>query len=757
MTAFFLSLCVFGLLYIVCIMRSHKSRKAIAEQVRRLLYIGLLPLLANVFIVLSGSRMVCEIAYTIYCVGTDVMLYFLVTFSMTYCSYDFSHRAVKYSLRIPIVLDIVSILLNPFFGHFFDLQLIGLENGLLYYSLVSLPFHKVHLLMSALYLALVFGIFIHKIFTVSQFHLERYLVILLTLIATALWEGFYILSNTPIDLSMIGYAVCGILIYYFSLEYLPIILTERMLASVVSNISDAIFFIDDHGECIYFNKSAASLLHLADRAFDEAKKRLERLLPKETFIGTEGATEIKTFVVDKAEYSYKIERQQLFDKHHIYAGSFVSIQDRTVEELQKKKELYFSHHDSLTGLYNKEYFFHRVEQQLADDPDTDYMVIGSNVKEFKIVNDIFGRKTGNQMLIDIAEKIEQHVGDFAIYGRIESDKYGMLIRKKYFDEKLFLNASSGFVHKEGDVIYPITIHIGVYELREKDIPVSVMFGRAFMAIEGIRNDMQKRIAYYDEQMRAAILWEQQVSASLDEAIIMRQFVPYLQAQVNADGVVEGAEVLVRWQHPTEGLMAPSRFIPVLEKTGLIVKLDQYMWEAACSILQKWKVEGRDNLYLSVNISPKDFYFCDVYDVITRLIKKYDIDPSRLRLEITESVIMNDLDRKLSIINRLRARGFIFEMDDFGSGYSSLNLLKDLPVDVIKLDMVFLRQTNNASRARTIIQFLVSMVNQLKLSVITEGVETLEQVDFLIGVGCRLFQGYYFSKPVTLASFESLST
>ena len=571
-----------------------------------------------------------------------------------------------------------------------------------------------------------------------------------------LWEGFYILSNTPIDRSMIGYAVCGILIYYFSLEYLPIIFTDRMLASVVSNISDAIFFIDDHGNCIYFNKSAAFLLHLANRDFENAKKQLEQLVPEETFAGTEDTTGIKTVIVDKKEFSYKIERQQLYDNHHIYAGSFVSIQDRTMEEMQKKKDRYFSHHDSLTGLYNREYLIHKIEQQLADDPDTEYVIVCSNIKEFKIVNDVFGRKTGNQMLINIAERIEHYVGNFAIYGRIENDRFAMLIRRKYFDEKLFLDASAGFVHKEGDVVYPVTMHIGVYEVRERSIPVSVMFSRAFMALERVKDNVPKRLAYYDEQMREEILWEQHVTASLDEAIVMRQFVPYLQAQVNSEGVIEGAEVLARWQHPTEGLMAPVRFIDVLEKTGLIVRLDQYIWEEACRILQRWKEEGREKLYLSVNVSPKDFYFLDIYDAITRLTKKYGIEPSRLRLEITESVMMNDLERKLSVIKRLRNDGFIVEMDDFGSGYSSLNLLKDLPVDVIKLDMTFLRKTVNTSRARTIIQFLVSMVNQLQLSVITEGVETLEQVDFLVAVGCKLFQGFYFSKPISLASFEALN-
>lgn len=198
---------------------------------------------------------------------------------------------------------------------------------------------------------------------------------------------------------------------------------------------------------------------------------------------------------------------------------------------------------------------------------------------------------------------------------------------------------------------------------------------------------------------------------------------------------------------------PGEFIPVFEKNGMIVKLDQYMWEAACKQLRKWKDEGKKDMYISVNISPKDFYFMDVKQVLTDSVKKYNIEPQKLKLEITETAIMTNIDNPVEILDGLRKEGFIIEMDDFGSGYSSLNMLKDIYVDILKIDMAFLRKSNDEERGRKILKTMIQLAKDLEMPTITEGVETLEQVEFLKAMGCKMFQGYYFAKPMDVATFE----
>ena len=247
--------------------------------------------------------------------------------------------------------------------------------------------------------------------------------------------------------------------------------------------------------------------------------------------------------------------------------------------------------------------------------------------------------------------------------------------------------------------------------------------------------------------------EQRVVSEFEEAISTGQFHAYVQPQISAEGYITGGEALVRWIHPEYGIVPPSKFIGIFEQTGLICRLDHFMWEQACIQLRKWNDQGLQDCYLSVNISQKDFYLLDVYDIMTSLVKKYTLNPRCLHLEITETAIMDNPYTQLPLISRLREFGFVLEIDDFGSGYSSLNTLKDLKADVLKIDMGFLRGNDHGGRSKTILHTIIKLAKALNMEVITEGVETKEQVRFLTKSGCDIFQGYYFAKPMKLSDFE----
>ena len=228
---------------------------------------------------------------------------------------------------------------------------------------------------------------------------------------------------------------------------------------------------------------------------------------------------------------------------------------------------------------------------------------------------------------------------------------------------------------------------------------------------------------------------------------------YLQPQVGSkQGKVVGAEALVRWNHQERGKIPPSEFVPILEKSGHIYKLDSFIWEEAAKKLADWKKRGID-LYIAVNISAKDFYYLDLYSVFTNLVEKYEISPSKFKLEITETVIMNNVSSHAAVLSRLQNAGFQIEMDDFGSGYSSLNLLCNLHTNVLKIDMAFLSQTENTIRAKKIILSIIKLAKVLKMTVVIEGVETEEQVLYLSEMGADIFQGYFFSRPLSALEFE----
>ena len=370
-----------------------------------------------------------------------------------------------------------------------------------------------------------------------------------------------------------------------------------------------------------------------------------------------------------------------------------------------------------------------------------------------MINDIFGTERGDKLLIRIGKSLRLCTKEDEIYARLESDRFGLLMKKEYFQEEIFTKEVTRVLHIEGNEAYPIQLCIGVYEVTDREVPVSVMCDRALMAAATLKGNYGRQIAYYDEELRRSVLREQELTGELEDAIATRQFKMYLQPQMDGEGKMLGAEALVRWIHPVKGMISPAEFIGVFERNGTITKLDYYMWETACMQLRKWKEQGREDIYISVNISPKDFYFMDVYKAFTELVAKHGISPANLKLEITETAMMSELERQRKLIARLRAAGFVVEMDDFGSGYSSLNMLKDIQVDTLKIDMAFLGKTDNEDRASKILKMVVELSKQLEIPVITEGVETHDQVEFLRKIGCDMFQGYYFAKPMDVSAFE----
>ncbi len=383
-------------------------------------------------------------------------------------------------------------------------------------------------------------------------------------------------------------------------------------------------------------------------------------------------------------------------------------------------------------------------------------MICTDIKDFKMVNDYLGSETGDVVLINFAKMLDAKLDlESTVYGRLGNDVFAIVMPKSDFSEELFTSndGNSLFEGIGQNVSFPIINYVGVYEITDTKVPVSVMCDRARMAISTIKGDYHKRVAYYDGKLRDNRLQEQELISGIYRAIENEELKMFLQPQMSTDGTMLGAEALVRWFHPQKGQIMPGQFIPVFEKNGLISEVDKYMWETACKQLKKWKEEGREDLYISVNISPKDFYFMNIYEIFNDLVEEYDIDTKNLKLEITETAIVMDFQRQLELINKLRQRGFIVEMDDFGSGYSSLNMLKDLQVDVLKIDMAFLRKASDEARSRKILEMIIALSKNLNMPVITEGVETAEQVEFLSKMGCEMFQGYYFAKPMCVGDFE----
>lgn len=408
--------------------------------------------------------------------------------------------------------------------------------------------------------------------------------------------------------------------------------------------------------------------------------------------------------------------------------------------------------DTLTGLFNKWGFFFRVQEILKQKNNKKYQIICFDVKHFKLINDLFGFSAGDRVLKKIADSLFESRTEEGVFARIDSDKFGAFVEKKNAHQ-IIAKLTEKELYVEGSSTYLVRISMGVYEIDDKTIPVSLMYDRAKMALDTIKEDRVQQVAYFKETMREKMVNEQVLYNELYRAIKNEEMIIYLQGLYNAEKKIVGAEALVRWKHPVKGILSAGMFVEDLEKDGLIVALDQYIWELACKQLQKWSVEGNEDLFLSVNVSAKDFESIDVCETLLKLVKKYNILPEKLRIEITETTLMDDVDRNLKVIDKLQENGFIVEIDDFGSGYSSLNMLKDICADVVKLDMKFLQKAKDEERSKIILRTMVDLVKKLKMQVVVEGVETEEQFVLLKEYNCDLFQGYYLMHPESIEAFE----
>ncbi|MCI8307661.1 MAG: sensor domain-containing phosphodiesterase, partial [Lachnospiraceae bacterium] len=550
------------------------------------------------------------------------------------------------------------------------------------------------------------------------------------------------------------YTFLGITVCYFTVYSIPKELVQNVLCSVSENTSSSIICFDNRNKCIYVNDSACRLIGASKDELGVFEKKFEGYINE--FIEKKSDYEvIKTdYEIASQIRSVFIEFQTMRDKKDKYLGCFFKMEDRTEEVKRFEMEKYRATHDSLTGLLNRVSFIEQATRILLDNPDGKFYVVASNVREFKLVNDLFGTKVGDMVLCkeaDVLRKLSENTG--VVAGRISGDRFALLIPEDYYDEEMAVKSIEDIERIMKVYDYKLRICMGVYEVRDHNENVQTMYDKACMVIDKTKNDYLKVLSYYDTSIMQKAMHEKNVINEFDKAIEDEQFKMYLQAQVDNEGNIMGGEALVRWEHPENGLIFPGDFIEILERTGHIYNLDAYIWEQAAKKLCEWKQNGITDKHISVNISAKDFYYMDVYKSFTNLVRKYDINPDNLKLEITETVLMHDLEMHLEVLDKLRKFGFQIGVDDFGSGYSSLNMLKDIKADVLKIDMVFLRETENHVRSRIILNSIIGMSKKLGMKVLTEGVEKEEQIGALKEMGCDFFQGYYFSKPICVEEFE----
>ena len=418
--------------------------------------------------------------------------------------------------------------------------------------------------------------------------------------------------------------------------------------------------------------------------------------------------------------------------------------------------------DELTGAYRADKFYLEVNRMMEREPDAKFAVLYIDFENFKYVNDVFGYSYGDDLLKGYAQLVMSRLKEEELLARDVADRFVLLRRyetqeelletQKMMDEE-FLNSDIVMLNR-----HMLTIACGICcaeDLVEEPEAVK-MVNRANFAQKEVKNKPGKHSAFYGEEIRQKLIAEMAVKDRMQEGLDNEEFVVYLQPKVGVeDGAVKGAEALVRWAVPGNGLLSPGLFIPVLEKNHFIGKVDRYVFEKVCKWLQDRMANGKTVVPISVNVSKIQFYNPDFIPVYAGIKKQYGIPDGMLEIELTESAAFEHEEYLMQVVRELHDNGFLCSLDDFGTGYSSLGLLKDLPIDVMKLDGVFFRVSVDVNRGHTILKYIIDMVKELNISTVAEGVEREEQVEFLKSAGCDLIQGFAFYRPMPVEQFEEV--
>ena len=428
----------------------------------------------------------------------------------------------------------------------------------------------------------------------------------------------------------------------------------------------------------------------------------------------------------------------------------------TYMQREQKRIHTLAYVDELTGASNETAFVERAQHLINEYPDTQYMMCSYDVVNFRYINEGYGHEKADMLLRELAKVSGESFGFNETFGRISADEFvALLVDDGRFEERReYITEHIRFAMDEVLMNYPIRIKAGLYYLRERDESISAMIDKANLARKSIDSGDRYTTLEYREQLTEVTRRQERIESRMESALLDGEFVPFLQPKWDMkNDVICGAEALVRWRSP-EGLVSPGDFIPVFEKNGFIERLDFYMLESVCSYLRKMIDEGRRVYPVSVNQSRFLLYDPDYISKVQQIMLKYKIPKGIIELEITETVFFNEKDRMLEVMKQLKEFNINLSIDDFGSGYSSLNLLRDIPFDVLKIDRGFLDESVQSDSGKWILKKIVEMANGLNMKVICEGVETKEQVGMLLEIGCIYAQGFLYSKPIPMEEYIS---
>lgn len=526
---------------------------------------------------------------------------------------------------------------------------------------------------------------------------------------------------------------------------------------------------------IYWSDEVYSMLSIAPEEFGDSHDALQSCTTEDDFEKIKAArkSSLKLGVSFSIEHKIKRSDNQLqFVHQHAELikndeGQVIRmlgiVQDITERHLDREKihhQLYF---DSLTDLPNRTLFHERLDSALKRPKRiTDGVVILLiNLDRFKNINDCYGHEVGDAFLISIANKLNQQTRTDDTLTRLSADEFALIIEGAILREgieivatKLLKVLSSTHTIEGNELICTGSIGISISSATNCD--KEALIQQAALAVNHVKEIGGNQLCFFDEKMSSgayqALIVEKELRYALERDELMVFYQPKVCVKT---GKINGMEALIRWHHPEKGLVSPLEFIPVAEETGLIIPIGQWIFEQACRQTKKWHQQGYEDLVISINASAKQFHQSEFFSDICNAIETTGIDPHCVDLEVTESCTMNNIESAVNLLNKFREMGVLVSLDDFGTGFSSLSLLNQLPLDTLKVDIAFIRDINEKGEHGELAEVIIAMAKTLRLKTVAEGVELQHHLDFIANKDCDEYQGYFFSRPLPANEFGEL--
>lgn len=686
----------------------------------------------------------------LYFICTDWLCLSMLVFILFYCKVEIKSKIIWKIVICVCLIDSVSLFVNIWTHHSFDLSVVQNVNAHNYWFCRFYWIHYLHLGWCYVMIAVSSALLIYHTVKSPWEYKRNYAAILMAFLVLVFVNAICYSQNLQIDFSIFCYPILAMFTCYYSAYKIPQRVLVNALKFVDETINDATLYFDVHDKCVYYNSKAFELFS-KDGKFDETKA--VQVLQKMRKNTTDSKSLLREcFIINNEEFQFEVETEEIRNEEG-FLGCYMKLADKTEETQKYLTQKFLATHDELTGLYNREHFFELCDDRIQNDTETEFLMLSTNILQFKLLNELFDEEIGNEVLVRIAISLKALFIHDSIIGRIGDDKFCCLVEKQFFNENTLDEITQTAQEVIKDTMHKVNLRIGICHVRGTEEKAQSLYDKTQLVIKKDANNYSKNYAWYDSSLMDELFRERQIVNDFESSLEQGRIQMYLQPFVDVNGEISGGEALARWEHKHYGIIMPNDFISILERTGLIHKLDTYIWRQAAKTLADWQSKKNFTLQISVNVSSRDMFYIDIPKEFEKLLKEFKFSPRRLKIEFTEDGITNDKKNASAIFERLKAFGFEIGIDDFGHGHSSLNMLKDINADILKMDMVLLQQDKNPKRSEIILNFISQISHALGMRLISEGVENSEQLKMLKNLGCDYYQGFFFSLPLAVDDFE----